>query len=69
MIARKLVSDNTQNEIGFFEKWLSVWVAICIIIGVISGNNFPDFFEVLATLEYASVNMVVAILFGAWFIR
>ena len=62
MIARKLVSDNTQNEIGFFEKWLSVWVVICIIIGVVSGNNFPDFFEVLATLEYASVNMVVAIL-------
>ncbi len=62
MIARKLDSDNTQNEIGFFEKWLSVWVTICIILGVISGNNFPDFFEVLATLEYASVNMVVAIL-------
>ena len=55
-------SDNTQNEIGLFEKWLSVWVTICIILGVISGNNFPDFFELLATLEYASVNMVVAIL-------
>lgn len=65
MIAQKLDSDNIQNEIGLFERWLSVWVTLCIILGVILGNTLPDFFEVLATIEYASVNMVVAILI--WF--
>ena len=65
MIIRKVNSDNTLNEIGFFEKWLSIWVALCMFLGVIFGNNLPEFFKVLATLEYASVNMVVAILI--WF--
>jgi len=48
--------------IGFFEKWLSVWVALCIAVGIGLGSAFPGFFQFLASLEYASVNLVVAIL-------
>ena len=48
--------------IGFFEKWLSVWVALCIVAGIALGNMLPDLFQFLAGLEYASVNIVVAIL-------
>jgi len=48
--------------IGFFEKWLSVWVALCILAGIILGNVLPGLFEILASLEYASVNLVVAVL-------
>ncbi|MDD9904668.1 MAG: ACR3 family arsenite efflux transporter [Rhodospirillaceae bacterium] len=51
--------------IGFFEKWLSVWVALCIAAGIILGNLTPGVFETLAGLEYASVNLVVAILIWA----
>ncbi|AEQ52351.1 ACR3 family arsenite efflux transporter [Pelagibacterium halotolerans] len=51
--------------IGFFEKWLSVWVAACIIAGVVLGNVVPDLFAALAGLEYASVNFVVAVLIWA----
>ncbi|WP_332714399.1 ACR3 family arsenite efflux transporter [Pelagibacterium mangrovi] len=51
--------------IGFFEKWLSVWVAACIVAGIVFGNLFPDLFAVLAGLEYASVNLVVAVLIWA----
>jgi ACR3 family arsenite transporter len=51
--------------IGFFEKWLSIWVALCIGVGLVLGNLFPAAFEVLASWEYASVNLVVAVLIWA----
>jgi ACR3 family arsenite transporter len=51
--------------IGFFEKWLSVWVALCIVAGIALGTMLPGVFGVLAGIEYASVNLVVAILIWA----
>ena len=57
--------DPNSGGIGFFEKWLSVWVTLCIVAGLILGNVFPRLFATLASLEYASVNMVVAILIWA----
>lgn len=47
---------------GTFERYLSVWVGICIIAGVILGNLFPHLFEQIASLEFAHVNFVVAVL-------
>ena len=51
-----------SGGIGFFEKWLSVWVALSIALGIGLGSVLPDIFQSLAGLEYASVNLVVAIL-------
>ncbi|WP_108661241.1 ACR3 family arsenite efflux transporter [Acuticoccus kandeliae] len=51
--------------IGFFEKWLSVWVALSIIAGLVLGNALPGLFQALAALEIAKVNLVVAILIWA----
>jgi len=47
---------------GLFERYLSVWVGISIIAGVILGSVIPDFFTFVASLEYAHVNIVVAVL-------
>ena len=55
----------TPGGIGFFEKWLSVWVGLCIVAGMILGAALPGFFETLAMFEIASVNLVVAILIWA----
>lgn len=46
---------------GLFERYLSVWVGLCIIAGVVLGNLVPDVFELIARLEYAHVNLVVAV--------
>ena len=46
---------------GFFERYLSIWVALCITAGVGLGVVFPQFFELIASLEIAHVNIVVAI--------
>ncbi len=51
--------------LGIFERYLSVWVALCIVAGIALGSVFPALFEGLAGLEYASVNLVVAVLIWA----
>lgn len=47
---------------GIFERYLSVWVGLCIIAGVVLGYVLPGLFATIATLEYAHVNLVVAVL-------
>lgn len=46
---------------GVFERYLSVWVGLCILAGITLGLIVPDVFEAIAGLEYASINLVVAI--------
>jgi ACR3 family arsenite transporter len=50
---------------SLFERWLTLWVALCILAGLLLGNLMPGLFGALAGLEYASVNLVVAILIWA----
>ena len=45
-----------------FEKYLTVWVALCIVVGVALGHWFPAVFEAIGGAEIANVNLVVAIL-------
>lgn len=47
---------------GLFERYLSVWVGISILVGVTLGSIIPNFFTLVASLEYAHVNIVVAVL-------
>ena len=46
---------------GIFERYLSVWVAMCIIAGILLGNWTPELFALVAELEWAHVNLVVAV--------
>ena len=48
-----------------FEKYLSVWVALALALGILLGQLAPPLFEFLAAVEYAKVNLVVAILIWA----
>ncbi len=47
---------------GLFERYLSVWVGLSIVAGVLLGNLFPSIFVTVASLEYAHVNLVIALL-------
>lgn len=47
---------------GKFEKYLSVWVFACIVVGILLGKLAGDSIQVLSTWEIASVNIPVAIL-------
>jgi ACR3 family arsenite transporter len=46
---------------GLFERYLSLWVGLCILAGVFLGNLAPGAFELIARFEYAHVNLVVAL--------
>ena len=46
---------------GLFERYLSLWVALCIVTGVILGYLFPGLFALVADLEFAHVNLIVAV--------
>ncbi len=47
---------------GAFERYLSTWVGLSIILGVSLGVVFPSLFQVVALIEYANVNFAVAVL-------
>lgn len=47
---------------GVFERYLSIWVGLCILSGVFLGKYFQPLFSHFATLEYAHVNIPIAIL-------
>ncbi|MGL5318892.1 MAG: arsenic resistance protein, partial [Bacteroidales bacterium] len=52
-----------KNEgIGFFERYLTLWVALCIVAGIALGQLLPIVPEVLSRFEYANVSIPVAIL-------
>src|SRR5690606_37048279 len=56
---------SSNAGIGFFERYLSVWVALCIGAGVGLGLLLPDSFATIAAIEFAHVNLVVALLIWA----
>tara|TARA_R110002096_G_scaffold416576_3_gene619642 strand:- start:80065 stop:81105 length:1041 start_codon:yes stop_codon:yes gene_type:complete len=56
------MTDMNSSPLGAFGRYLSIWVGLCIVGGILLGNFVPQLFELIASLEYANVNMVVAVL-------
>lgn len=55
--------NKEQNKgIGFFEKYLTLWVALCMFIGVLIGKFLPGIPNFLGRFEYANVSIPMAIL-------
>ena len=47
---------------SIFERYLSLWVALCIVAGVLLGQAFPAAFQAIGQLEVAQVNLPVGLL-------
>jgi len=52
----------TRKKISFFDKYLSVWVILCIVAGVAVGKFLPAIPDTLSKFEYANVSIPVAVL-------
>jgi arsenite transporter len=50
------------NPMGPFERYLTVWVLLCIVVGIALGHWIPVPFEYLGGLEIAKVNLPIAVL-------
>ena len=55
-------SRATRPALGIFERYLTVWVALCIIAGIVFGQVMPAPFQTLGRMTVAEVNIPVAIL-------
>ena len=51
-----------KRELKFFEKYLTLWVSLCIIIGILFGKFFPAIATALNEIQYANVSIPIAIL-------
>ena len=51
-----------KPAIGFFERYLTVWVALCIVVGIALGQLLPGVSKAVASLEVAKVNVPVGLL-------
>ncbi|RIA37234.1 ACR3 family arsenite transporter [Hephaestia caeni] len=51
-----------RPAISFFERYLSLWVALCIVVGIALGHALPGLFGAIASAEVARVNLPVAVL-------
>lgn len=47
---------------GLFERYLTLWVAFCIVVGTLLGHHWPSAFVRLGSIEWAQVNLPVAAL-------
>ena len=47
---------------SLFERYLTVWVALCIVVGISLGHYFPSVFQAIGSAEIANVNLPVAVL-------
>ncbi|VVE37413.1 Arsenical-resistance protein Acr3 [Pandoraea iniqua] len=51
-----------SNAIGFFERYLTAWVALCIVAGILLGQWLPGIFHAVGAMEVAQVNLPVGVL-------
>jgi arsenite transporter len=49
-------------DMGLFERWLTLWVFLCIFAGIALGQFFPGAFQTIGALEVAQINLPVAVL-------
>lgn len=54
--------DASAPRIGFFERYLTVWVLGCIVLGTLLGGAMPGSFQALGAMHLAQVNLPVAVL-------
>src|SRR5471030_1939911 len=62
MSSTNTVVGGARPTIGFFERYLTVWVALCIVGGIIAGQWLPTVFEAIGRMEFAQVNLPVGVL-------
>ncbi|MCX8150733.1 MAG: ACR3 family arsenite efflux transporter [Candidatus Bathyarchaeota archaeon] len=53
---------NQERSLGMWEKYLTLWIAICIVVGLLVGRFFPAFGEFMDSLKFANLSIPIGIL-------
>lgn len=56
------MTEKKNFDIGFFERYLTIWVTLCMVVGVLIGKFIPRIPLFLGQFEYANVSIPIAIL-------
>jgi ACR3 family arsenite transporter len=56
------VAAGKAPSMGLFERYLTLWVALCIVVGIGVGQTVPGLFHALGTATVAEINLPVAVL-------
>lgn len=56
------MSEKVSQGMGFFERYLTLWVSLCMVVGVLIGKFLPQLPAFLGRFEYAKVSIPIAIL-------
>ncbi len=59
------MTSSSAQPIGLFARYLTLWVALCIVAGIALGSRFPSLFHLLGAMEVAHINLPVALLIWA----
>ena len=54
--------NTSSGEMNIFERYLTIWVALCIVTGIGLGQLFPSVFQIVGRIEAAHINLPVAVL-------
>ncbi|MCW8904879.1 arsenic resistance protein, partial [Sedimenticola sp.] len=57
-----VAKQQSGARMGFFERYLTLWVFLCIVAGILLGHMLPAPFQMLGRMEIAQVNIPVAVL-------
>ncbi len=57
-----IAKRSAGSPMGFFERYLTLWVFLCIVAGIICGRILPGAFHAVGGMEIAQVNLPVAVL-------
>ena len=68
MSAASMAAESAAPRMRPFERYLTLWVALCIVVGIGLGQLFPAVFQHIAALEFAQVNVPVGVLLWAMII-
>ncbi len=55
-------SKEKDKSLGFFEKYLTLWIAMCIILGLLVGRFLPEFGQLVDTLKFRQLSIPIGIL-------
>ncbi len=55
-------TNNNTSPMSIFERYLTLWVGLCIVTGIILGQLFPALFQAIGNIEFARVNLPVGLL-------
>ena len=64
-MAQPMMEATTQKRLNYFERYLTVWVGLCMIVGVLTGKVLPAGIDQLRRLEFGAgsqINIPIAVL-------